>query len=313
LYLGKAAYQSAVSELPGTLPSMLIMLLSTAFLGLSLSAPNMPREIWMRRFALWSVCSLPLVLSLVILGERSNLLSITVVLTMGYFFLGPIKGLKFKWIAFGIIIYLAMGFLYGIRAYLGIILTTGDLSILTARISEPTFWPTSLNPASNDFGCVFGNFNTYILSGASDLRWGETYLRDMTVAIPRLIWPDKPQTIGFDFRDTYFPEWALLGVGGGTAYSSVLEACVNFGTFGVPLVYLLLALAMGYLERVRSRSRSLLFAIFYLTILPVAITFHRSDLGNPIFFPLLLALVGSWSYVLINSIFMHKFLSRKAC
>ena len=307
LYLGKAVYQSAVSELPGTLPSFLIILLSTALLGLSLSTPNMKKKIWIRRLALWLIYSFPLVLSLVILGERSYLLSLIVVLTIGCLFFRPIKGIKFKWITFGILIYSAMAFLYGIRAYLGHVLITGDLNILWARISESSFWPTILNPASNDFGCVFGNFNTYIISEASDFRWGETYLRDMMVVIPRLIWPDKPQTIGFDFRDSYFPEWAQLGVGGGTAYSSILEAYVNFGTIGVPLVYLLLALSMGYLERIRSRS--IFHAIFYLTILPAAITFHRSDFQNPIFFPLLLALVGSLAYILINSMFIKKYLN----
>ena len=41
------------------------------------------------------------------------------------------------------------------------ICSTGNLSMLFAVIMEPTFWPRILNPASNDFCCVFGNFNTY--------------------------------------------------------------------------------------------------------------------------------------------------------
>lgn len=306
LYAGKAAYQSAVSELPGTLPSQVFMLLSTALIGLAFSISNTSWRLWKRRFAIWFMCSAPFILSFVVLGDRHVLLSIIMIFTIGCLFFRPVKEIEFKWIVFGLFIYLTMGFLYGIRAYLGDILTTGDLSILTARISESTFLPTVLNPASNDFACVFGNFNTYILSGESHLRFGETYLRDMTVPIPRLIWPDKPQTAWVDFRDTYFPEMALLGVGGGTAYSSVLEAYINFGAFGVFIVYLLVVLAMGYLERIRSQSRSLMFAVFYLTLLPTAITFHRSDLGNPIFWPLLLAFVGSCSYILINSIIKHK-------
>ena len=128
-------------------------------------------------------------------------------------------------------------------------------------------------------------------------------MRDILDPIPRLIWPDKPQTTWVDFRDTFFPEYAQLGATGGTGYSSVLEAYVNFGTIGVLIVYLLLGLVMGCLEIARQRSKSLMFSLFYLLMLPVAMLFHRTSMGNPIFWPLLLAFVGSCSYILINSIY----------
>jgi hypothetical protein len=304
LFAGKAAYQSAISELPLDIPSQEIMLLSPALLGLALSVPNIPSGRWKHALVLWLACSAPLILFQVTLGDRRELLSIAVIFVVGYRFFRPLERIELKWIAILLLFYLIMGFLYGIRGYLGHILTTGDLDVLRATLSEPKFWATALNPASNEFGCTFGNFNTYILSGTSDLHWGETYLRGLTSPIPRIIWPDKPQMIGFDFRDTFFPQ--MLEQGGtiaGTAYSSILEAYVNFGTIGVFVVYLVMALAMGCLERIRSRSRSLMFAIFYLTLLPEAIIFHRNDFGNPMFWSLLFALVGSGSYILIISMF----------
>lgn len=312
LFAGKAAYQSAIYELPGALPSSQIIFLSTALLGLALSAPNAPRERWMRLLALWLVCSTPLIITVTLLGQRGIILKILLIFTIGYLFFKPIKRFEFKWVAIILPIYLIMGFLFGIRGNLGHLIATGDLNLLMILISEPTFWATSLNPASNEFGAVFGNFNTYILSGASDLRLGETYLRSLTMPIPRFIWPDKPQAIIYEFRDTYFHYLAQRGAIAGTGYSSVLEAYINFGTFGVPIIYLLVALAMGYLERMRSRSRSLAFAIFYLTLLPVAISFHRSCFWMPIFWPLLSTFVGTFSYIVINSIFRQSVFTRES-
>jgi oligosaccharide repeat unit polymerase len=310
IYAGKAAYHSAVSELPGTLPSTLIILLSIALLALSLSVSNMSRKRWARSVIMWIISSLPLILSLLVIGDRATLLSIIVIFIVGHIFFSPIKRIEVKWVAFGVFIYFMMAFLYGVRSHFGLILTTGELKILMTLISEPTFWINILNPASNDFHCAFGNFNTYILSGTSDLRLGESYLKGLTMPIPRFIWPDKPQSIGYDFRDTFFPDWAQQGISAGTAYSSLLEAYLNFGTIGVLIVYLLLGIFMGYLERTRFQSRSLMFAVFYLILLPVAMTFHRIDLGNPIFWPLLMAFVGSGLYILINSLSKRKLTHR---
>src|SRR5690606_41874594 len=82
---------------------------------------------------------------------------------------------------------------------------------------------TSLYPARNEFGAPFGNIKTYILYGGSGLRWGETYLIGFAEPIPRFIWPNKPKTVTYEFRDTFFPNWAERGRIAGTAYSSILE------------------------------------------------------------------------------------------
>ncbi|SHE67742.1 oligosaccharide repeat unit polymerase [Desulfofundulus australicus DSM 11792] len=308
LLAGKAAYQSAVSDQTGTLPSVEITLLATTFLGLCLSAKNVTATVRMRRLhliVLWLALASPEILILLVLGRRGSLLSLLVVLIISYSFFSPIKRINSKWFAIALTLYLIMGFMYGSRAQIGHALATGELSALTMRMSKPEFWATSLNPANNEFGAPFGNFNTYVLSGMAELRWGETYLIGLTIPIPRFIWPDKPQSIVYEFRDTFFSDWAQRGTIAGTAYSSILEAYVNFGTLGVPVVYFLIALAMGWLEKMRSRSRSLAFTILYLTLLPEAITFHRSSLEMPLFWPSLLALVGVGSYIVINSMIKY--------
>jgi len=158
-------------------------------------------------------------------------------------------------------------------------------------------------PAANEFGSPFGNFNTHLLlRELNEPRYGETYLTGLTIPIPRFIWADKPQSITYEFRDTYFSDWAERGAIAGTAFSSLLEAYINFGKAGVAVVYFIVALAMGALERARLRSKSLAFAVFYLTLIPEAITFHRSSLGMPLFWPLVFALLGCCSYVILRSL-----------
>ncbi|HEY8366976.1 MAG TPA: O-antigen polymerase [Bacteroidia bacterium] len=313
LFAGKAVYQSVVSDLTGTLPSQEMMLLATSFLGLTLSNSTKIKSKLCRLSIITSFLLLGIVniLILVILGQRGELLSLVVVFIIGYLYFSPLKRIKPKILIIILVLYLSMSFLYGIRSQLGYVLSTKDWDILITRISKPEFWITILNPASNEFGAPFGNFNTYILYGKRELKWGRTYITGLTVLIPRFIWPGKPQSVTYEFRDTFFPEWVQRGSISGTAYSSILEAYVNFGTIGVPIVYFLIALAMGWLEKKRLHSRSLAFTIFYLTLLPEAIIFHRSSFDMPLFWPLLLSFVGTISYIFFNSIVYKSFPKRR--
>jgi len=307
LFAGKAAYQSAVSELTMTLPTEQVILLATAFLGLALSSTKLSSRTKLIHVGQWILISLPPLMSLTVLGRRGELLAIIFVFIFSYFFFKPIRKISLKFVVLFICIYFMFGFLYGARAQLGYGLATGNWSILKSQLYEREFWVSSLNPGSIEFGAPFGNFNTHILlKRLYEPRLGETYLIGLTIPIPRFIWPDKPRSITYEFRDAYFPQAARRGAIAGTAFSSILEAYINFGTAGVPIVYLFIALAVGLIEHARSHSRSLSFAIFYLKLLPEAVTFHRSSLGMPLFWPLILAFVGLYSYIFLNSI-LQKF------
>lgn len=307
LTAGKAVYQSAVSELTGTLPSIEVMFLAAALFGIafSISKDGSNDSIRIKNILLqvcmWLVFSLPLILSLIVLGRRGPLLALIIMLVVGLFYFQPIRKLRFRWIAVCLLLYVAMAFLYGARWHIAYGLASGDWIMLRERIFTTEFWATSLNPAANEFGAPFGNFNTYVVYGGSDLRWGETYVTGLAMPIPRFIWPNKPESITYEFRDTYFPDWAQLGKIVGTAFSSILEAYINFGTVGVAFVYFVVAFFIGLLEVWRARSGSLGYAIFYLTLLPVAISFHRSSLGMPLFWPLMLTIAGSLVYTSIRS------------
>lgn len=302
LLAGKAVYQSALSELTGTLPSEMILMLSIAFLGLSLSkVERFKRKI--KYILCWLILGAPVIISWIILGRRLELLQGFLIFLIAYYFFKPIKVISVRFLFVGFCLYLILNSLYGIRGMIGNVLTTGDLSPVVTRITEREFWVFALNPASNEFGSPFGNFNTHwLLRELNESRYGETYLTGLTIPIPRFIWPEKPQSITYEFRDTYFSDWANRGVISGTAFSSILEAYLNFGTMGVPMVYFVLSIAIAILEKVRLRSRSLAFTIFYIMLIPEAIIFHRSSFGMPLFWPLLLTFIGIILYILLKSI-----------
>jgi len=303
LLAGKASYQSAVSNLTGTLPSLNMLLLSVAFLGLSFAAGTTVFKKTRNKFIAWIILSAPVWMSLIVLGKRGALLRIFLILFVAASFFKPIKKIKKKWVVVFLSVYVALAFLGGIRSSLALSLATGNWDVVSNRISQSGFWIKALNPATNEFGAPFGNFNTYVLSGDRRLKFGETYLKGMTVVIPRFVWPNKPQTATYEFRDTHFAYEARRGSIAGTAYSSILEAFVNFGSIGVFGIYLLVAFALGWLDNRRNKTKSLAFSIFYLLMIPEALRFHRSSLEMPLFWPLLLTIFGMLAYSVVNAVF----------
>lgn len=302
LLAGKASYQSAVSNLTGTLPSVNMLILSIAFLGLSFAVETAFFRKTRGKFLIWIILSAPVWMIFIILGRRGSLLRVFLIFFVAASFFKPIKKIKRKWVVVFLSVYVALAFLGGIRSNLAFSLATGNWDIVSRRISQLGFWIQALNPGTNEFGAAFGNFNTYVLSGDSELMFGETYLKGMTVPIPRFVWPNKPETATYEFRDKYFPHEAKRGAIAGTAYSSILEAYVNFGTFGVLVVYVIVALALGWLENQRKRAKSLWFCVFYLMILPEAVRFHRSSLEMPLFWPLVLTVFGISVYLLVDAV-----------
>jgi hypothetical protein len=306
LVLGKAFVQSAVADMAWTLPADLVLLLAAAFLGLAIAsqraAESQRKRSIAMRVAAWAVIASPSILTYLTLGRRGVLLSVALALFVGLWWKLRIARLSRTFILIVALGYILMGAMFAARAQVGYGLATGDWEGLKQRTRTPEFWAFSLNPAAIEFGGTFGNINTYLLAGKSPLLWGQTYAEGLTVEIPRSVWPGKPQTATYVFRDTHFPELAERGSIAGTAFSSLLEALMNFGTAGIVLVYIAMGAGISLLEQMRARDTSaLFFPLFYLLLLPEAMTFHRSAFDNPFFWPLTLALIGTASYLALRS------------
>ncbi|MEO8451464.1 MAG: O-antigen polysaccharide polymerase Wzy [Gemmatimonadota bacterium] len=279
---GKAAYQGAIADLGGTLPSDLTGSAAAALMGLAVGLGTSPRRRRARSHVIWFLLGLaPLLAAALILGRRGLVVNWIVSGLLGYSFAGPPVRLRRSFVAATAAVYLALGVVYANRSFVKLAIGGGDwLQVAKATVS-PERILVALNPAANEFGAPFGNFSTYVQAGPQPLALGTTYVRSLILPIPRWVYPGpKPPQVGVEFRDRFFPLVAGQGSIAGTAYSSILEGYVNFGIAGLGLVYCILAIVLGRLERWRRTRPAPAFGVFYALLGSGVIAFHRSDFAD---------------------------------
>ena len=99
----------------------------------------------------------------------------------------------------------------------------------------------------------------YIIDDKWDLRYGYTYfVLPFQIAVPRYIYPNKPEDLGKEFVNKTFGEGSQ-----GYAYTPVTEAYLNFGILGPLFVFVLFSLAFSQLIRKFNLS-SISFVYFLL-------------------------------------------------
>jgi len=99
----------------------------------------------------------------------------------------------------------------------------------------------------------------YVIDDKWDLRYGYTYfVLPFQIAVPRYIYPNKPDDLGKEFVNKTFGEGSQ-----GYAYTPVTEAYLNFGILGPLFVFLLFSLAFSQLIR-KFNFSSISFVYFLL-------------------------------------------------
>lgn len=278
---GKAAYQSAVSELTLSLPSRNVAELGFVLLSIYI-AINLYKKTKVDKvkILLYIIYSIPYFSISLFLGKRGVLLSFLMIFIIGISFFEPIKKVKGKLVILLIVLYILMGFVYANRGIASLLVTDTEYFIDIAFNKERIV--KALNPGAQEFGAPFGNFNKFYTqtNGEFQLLLGKSYITGLALLIPSFAYPgEKPQQIGYVFRDIYFPTEAARGSIAGTAFSSILEAYWNFGFFGIILIYFLLAYFLQYLDK-KYKYKSRLTSVVYLMIVPQVISFHRTSMGN---------------------------------
>ena len=287
---GKALYQSLIAELPLNLPSNEVAMLATALMalavGLSRGHPLRSGTVSRKHIFAFSLSMLPLLIVVVLLGQRGFLLGWIVIGVVGATYGTSVKHLTGRLVGLAITVYLAMGIIYASRGSRGAALYAGDWSaVLQSAIARDAILQ-AVNPAANEFEGTLGNFSEYVNTGGQELGLGKSYLVALLLPVPSSLYPgEKPQQIAFEFRDLVFPSEGERGSIAGTAYSSILEAYYNFRESGVFIVYVLVGMGLVALERRRIRSGSLWFALTYLMLLPSSVTFHRTSFGDALIAP----------------------------
>lgn len=291
---GKALYQSLTTELTLDLPSNQVAMLATAVMALAVGVSRRsgkPRSAGISPFhvAAFVVALLPLLTTVVLLGQRGLLLGWVLVTLIGVTYGTSIRRISSRVVSLIVVVYLVMGVIYASRGSRGAALSLGDWSAVVKSSLAREALLRALNPAGNEFGSTFGNFSEYVKTGDRQLGLGRSYLVGFLLPMPSSLYPGKkPQQISYEFRDQVFPAEAERGSIAGTGYSPILEAYYDFREVGVFAVYVLIGMALVACERQRARSGSLWFALMYLMLVPSAVWFHRMSFGESIITPVVL-------------------------
>ena len=95
---------------------------------------------------------------------------------------------------------------------------------------------------------LLGKSVHYLDRGYEGFAKGETLIDAVLALIPRILWPDKPMVGGSgDLMSRYTGE--QFAVGTSIGITSVIEAYINFGTYGVISIFLFLGILMGHIDR----------------------------------------------------------------
>lgn len=301
---GKTVYQSAVDALVLTAPSYEFAGIAFSLFGLTVAGLGLMKNVdpqlkGARYGKAFFVLLSPLLLISLFLGRRGPILSWIIIFFIAKTWYESRRRIGRKVAAGMLTAYVLLGMLFANRAVLAYSFFVGDFSLLTEHLKEPEVIVSGLNPGGNEFGSAFGNFSEYVKYDVDGMQFGRSYVEGLALVVPSFLYPGtKPEPVAYAFRDRFFPGVEAEGAIASTAYSSILEAYVNFRQVGVAAVYFLVGLTLMAFERRRRRSRSLVAALVYLAIAQSTIFFHRADFGaaviGPVFFALILiALVAA--------------------
>lgn len=297
LFGGKAAYQGIMADMYGTIPSEWFLYVASSMLGLSIYSSKMK----MSRIIFFIIFSAPIITSWLLLGRRFEIVACMLIFYISLKAFDPIRQIKTKYVFLATAAYVAISSLYVIRPWVYPAYIYGDIGIIFENVADIEIWATNLNPSSNEFQAPFANFNThFVLRMMPEGQHGLTYLGGMAEPIPRFIWPDKPISSTYQFRDTYFASWSERGSIAGTGYSSILEAYINFGWAGILAVFFIVSSAILFIESLAIKYRSVWMFTIYSLMIPFSIFFSRKSLGNPIMFPVIFATLSLALYVTIR-------------
>jgi len=285
LFLGKAVYQSKVSSLLFTLPSKVLLEMGVLFLGLSLNKLNLRKNNKIKLIFRFVLYAAPILSLIIFLGQRGTLISIGLIFFMSYTYGVTLKKIKKSIILLIVGGYVLLTALFFFRSFFSASARMDSTSILKSRIESISENLLYFNPAYTEFGATMANFAMYYKYDNNCDYYGSTYLKGLLLPIPTFMIPfvdQKPKQITYEFRDRFFPQEADRGRIAGTGFSSILEAYMNFGKYGVLWMYAIFIFILIRLEKLKYRINSLSFVILFLAMTPITQSFHRSAFGGTI-------------------------------
>jgi hypothetical protein len=111
----------------------------------------------------------------------------------------------------------------------------------------------------------------YYVQKARPLRLGWTYISAPSLLIPRVFWPEKPESLSLQFMRDAFGAIDVMGY----AYTPVTEAFINFGWVGPFIFFALLSIAMTKLVK-----HAVAHTGFYFICFSLVVDFNRGDVAG---------------------------------
>lgn len=245
---------------------VLNMIISAHFIFLFLSYYNETNKI--KSYILISfILSMFAVYSLIHLsiGNRRELVPIFIS------FIAIAYAKKFKRINF--ISILILGCLFVFFTYVGIIRYISNASEIFT-LQELLVYALSYNEFAYPFKTIYYTIEHF---DKFDLMFGATYfVYPILLAIPRVIFPNKPRGLGSDFVVKVFGEDYGLGF----AYTPVTEALINFSYIGPFFIYVLYGL---FISKQISNIKNNKNQYQYFILLSMSIDFGRGDFPSLIY------------------------------
>ncbi|MBI9059641.1 MAG: oligosaccharide repeat unit polymerase [Labilibaculum sp.] len=271
LFSGKLAYQSAINDASLMLPSEIFFYLSIIFFTLSLE------KVTLKKILFFISANVVYISFNMIIGERGTFVIALASSLIAYFYFRINISIKTSSIIIGLIFYVFFSVLTVYRNVYdsGLKVTFSDgIKYVKEHVDLIGF---VLNPANSEFGTSCLNYRVaHDRTHQFEYRYGGTYLHVYSQLLPKVVNPfyDKSETI--KYRDKYFPERGKKGSIGGTAYSSIYEAYLNFGYLGALIVFFLIFTFILNLEITRHTTISLFSVLIYVLCFELVILFPRS-------------------------------------
>jgi len=195
----------------------------------------------------------------ILLGNRRDFLP------MLFFLAGVVATRRHLVVGLGTIVLGAVAFL--------LLTVLGALRLVMANPMLIAARPVQLLVQSNEFVSPIQTLMYYV-SHEFQLRLGWTYFSAPSLFFPRVLWPEKPESLSLQFMRDAFGSVEMMGY----AYTPVTEAFLNFGWVGPFLVFSLVSLGMVKLVKNADGLVGLYFICFALVL-----DFNRGDAGGTLY------------------------------
>lgn len=275
--LGKKAFQSAIAETSLMLPSERFFYLSVIFFAIN----HLKKKIGLNDLLLLCSVNIIYIYTNLIIGERGTFVALIGVLFISIFYFKPITRISIKYILLASIVY----YLFSIMTIYRDIYLDYDKPDLNSSLTfirdNKSRLQLLLNPANSEFGAPCLNFRVLYQSEAINssmkYKYGATYFHVFRRIPPQKLNPIFDESVTIKFRNKYFSERAEGGSSGGTAFSSIMEAYVNFSFIGPFIVYFIVFLLIIIGEKRRLANFNLFSFLVYTQSFEVMMLFQRSS------------------------------------